>query len=138
MTLTRIAARHAAPTARRRGFTLLEILLVLAILGVLATVAAVNLIGQGNSARIKAAGQQLTTLKQQLTAYSLDKGGFPTTQEGLQVLVPNYMEQIPGDPWQTPFAYVAPTGDPNRPFDLKSAGPDRQFGTEDDINVWAL
>ncbi len=123
---------------RRRAFTLLEILLVLAILGVLATVAAVNLIGQGNSARVKATGQQLTTLKSQLTAYNLDKGGFPTTAEGLQVLVPNYMEKIPGDGWNTQFSYQSPTNDPNRPFQLRSAGPDREWGTEDDLNVWDL
>jgi general secretion pathway protein G len=124
--------------ASRSGFTLLEILLVLAILGVLATVAAVNLIGTGNRARIDATGQQLITLKQQLTAYNLDKGGFPTTQEGLRVLVPNYMEKIPLDAWNTELAYLAPMDDPNRPFELKSAGPDRQFGTEDDISVWEL
>jgi len=130
---------HTRPThTRRRAFTLLEILLVLAILGVLATVAAVNLIGQGNSARVKATGQQLITIKQMLTSYNLDKGGFPTTAEGLQMLVPAYMEKIPGDGWNTPFNYVCPTQDPNRPFELRSAGPDRQWGTEDDLSVWEL
>ena len=122
----------------RAGFTLLEILLVLAILGVLATVTAVNLIGTGNKAKVKATSQQLITLKQQLTSYSLDVGGFPTTQEGLSSLVPSYMEKIPGDAWNTPFSYLSPTADPNRPFELKSAGPDKQFGTADDLNVWEV
>lgn len=126
------------PAALRRGFTLLEILLVLAILGVLATVAAVNLIGQGNAARVKACAQQLNTLKNMLSAYQLETGGFPTTQEGLVALVPVYMDKIPGDAWQTPFSYLSPTNDPNRPFELKSAGPDKQWGTEDDLNVWDL
>lgn len=125
-------------TNTRTGFTLLEILLVLAILGVLATVTAVNLIGQGNRARVKAAGQQLITLKTSLTNYNLDTGGFPTTQEGLAALVPNYMDKIPGDAWNTPFSYLSPTGDPNRPFELRSAGPDKQWNTPDDLNVWDL
>lgn len=125
----------ARPTTHpARGFTLLEILLVLAILGVLATVAAVNLIGTSERARVKATSQQLVTLKNQLSSYNLDKGGFPTTAEGLQALVPTYMDKIPGDAWNTPFSYVAPGQD--RPFELKSAGPDKEFGTQDDLNVW--
>jgi len=127
-----MTARPTTHTAR--GFTLLEILLVLAILGVLATVAAVNLIGTSEKARVKATQQQLVTLKNQLTSYNLDKGGFPTTAEGLNALVPNYMDTIPGDAWSTPFSYVAPGNE--RPFELKSAGPDKEWGTEDDLNVW--
>ena len=129
--------RHTHASART-GFTLLEILLVLAILGVLATVAAVNLIGASDRAMIKATATQLTTFKSMLQQYKLDKGGYPTSAEGLQALVPAYMEKIPGDGWKTEFSYLSPTTDPNRPFDIKSAGPDRQWGTEDDLNVWDL
>lgn len=122
----------------RRAFTLLEILLVLAILGVLATVAAVNLIGTSDRAMVRATATQLNTFKGLLQQYRLDKGGFPTTAEGLQVLVPTYIDKIPGDGWNSPFNYISPTQDPNRPFDIRSAGPDREWGTADDMTVWDL
>lgn len=133
--------RQMSPFPRRkpsaRGFSLLELLLVLSILGVLAAVTAVNLLGAGERANIRATRTGLDTLKGALTEYKFSNGVFPSTEEGLGALVPDYVERRTiEDPWQTPYLYISPTGDPDRPFDLRSAGPDKEHGTPDDISVW--
>lgn len=135
--MTRQTGVRTMPTPRRNAFSLLELLLVLSIIGILAAATAVSLLATGERASVKAANIGLDTLEQALTQYRFDVGSFPTTQEGLQVLVPGYVKQETLiDPWKTQYFYAAPTGDPDRPFNLISAGPDKQFNTEDDISVW--
>ncbi|MFG0275653.1 MAG: type II secretion system protein GspG [Phycisphaerales bacterium] len=129
--------RPTIHAARRSAFSLLELLLVLSISGILAGATAVALLRTGERANVKATEVGLDTLKGALTDYRFSVGAFPTTQEGLQALVPNYVEQRAlQDPWKRAYLYTAPTGDPNRPFMLSSAGPDGEFGTGDDISVW--
>lgn len=135
--MTRQTGARTMTTARRSAFSLLELLLVLSIIGILAAATAVSLLATGERASVKAANIGLDTLEQALTQYRFDVGAFPSTQEGLQVLVPGYVKQETLiDPWKTPYFYAAPTGDPERPFNLISAGPDKQFNTADDISVW--
>jgi general secretion pathway protein G len=135
--MQRPTIRTSARTAASRAFSLLELLLVLSIIGILAGATAVALLRTGERANVKATEVGLDTIKGALTDYRFSVGSFPTTQEGLQVLVPNYLEQRAlQDPWKRQYLYTAPTGDPNKPFMLSSAGPDGEFGTTDDINVW--
>lgn len=129
--------RTGARTAASRAFSLLELLLVLSIIGILAGATAVALRNTGERAKVKAAEVGLGTIDGALTDYNFSVGSYPTTQEGLQVLVPNYLEQRAlQDPWKRQYLYTAPTGDPSKPFMLSSAGPDGEFGTADDISVW--
>lgn len=135
--MTRPTGPHNRARARTGAFSLLELLLVLSIIGILAAATAVSLLATGERANVKAAGVGMDTLKGALTDYRFSVGDFPTTQQGLQTLVPNYVEQRAlSDPWKNPYLYISPTGNPERPFDIRSAGPDKEHGTADDISVW--
>ncbi|TVS01268.1 MAG: prepilin-type N-terminal cleavage/methylation domain-containing protein [Phycisphaerales bacterium] len=125
--------RHA-----RRGFSLLEIMLVLAIIGVLMGVAAVNLLGQSERAQVRATEQTLYVVNNAVKQYAIDnRNAFP---EGLELLISERLLE-PGsleDAWGEPLFY-SPKSDSNaNPFVLVSAGPDRELGTEDDINYWDI
>lgn len=112
-------------TARQRGFSLLEILVVLAIMGVLATLVAPRLFNQVDRSKITAATAQARSLKTSLDAMRLDIGRYPTADEGLSLLVtpPNdpaaratwfgpYIEgDLPADPWGNPYRYQPPSTD---------------------------
>ena len=122
-----------------RGFTLLEMMLVMLLIGGLtAIVVAINFIGQANQARIDLTVIKMRTINQNLQSYSFRHGSFPTTNEGLTVLVGAGLleESMLSDEWGRPFAYYAPTSNPAQPFDLISDGPDGLPDTEDDINIW--
>lgn len=130
-------ARTAPLRDRSRGFTLIEIMLVLLIIGALAAAVAVNFAGAGERAKGRTTKIGLNTLKNSLVEYSADKGAYPTTAEGIKVLVPAYVEEKALlDSWKRPYQYYAPTEDPNRPYDLFSLGADGAPNTSDDISVW--
>jgi general secretion pathway protein G len=126
--------RHTA------GFTLLEIMIVVFIVGLLATLVAPRLMGRTDEARRVKATADLATLAQALDLYRLDNGSYPTTPQGLAALVERpttapvprawreggYVEEVPADPWGHAYVYVA-TGDR---FVLKSLGGDGVEGGE--------
>jgi general secretion pathway protein G len=132
--------------------TLMEVLLVLAILSVIAAMVVPQLIGRQQEAYIKATQNSIAMLENALKLYAQDHdGNFPATNEGLMVLiVPNgndeqwkgpYLEndkELPKDAWGTEFQYEYPGKNNRMKGDILSAGPDRQFGTADDINNWAV
>ena len=119
---------------RRRGFTLLEVMVVMFILGLLATLVAPKIMGRAEEARRTKAIADMKGIEQALNLYRLDSGGYPTTEQGLEALVrkperppvprtwnPNgYLERVPVDPWGHPYVYL---GDGGR-FSLKSYGAD--------------
>jgi general secretion pathway protein G len=118
----------------RRGFTLLEMMLVVLIIGMLAAAVAWNFAGQGDKARINTTKGNLLTLKQMLVNYQLEKAQYPAS---LQALVPEFADKISKDGWKRDFLYYTPAAD-GRPFALISPGPDGQSGTPDDISVWTM
>ncbi len=120
-----------------RGFSLLELTLVIAIMGVLMAVAAFNLIGGADDAKAKVTKTSMATIKNALQTYYTNQNAYPPT---LQVLIPTPLAQGSDlDSWDRPY-YYNPAGKPGAPreqgFTLISAGSDGQMGTEDDIDIW--
>ena len=116
-----------------RGMTLIEIMVVIAIIGLIGTVAIVNIMKQFEKAKVKTAKTQIKAVEQAVEQYYLDNSRYPTTEEGLNALAAGeYLKKAPKDPWKKDFSYTSPGAD-GSPFEIKSAGPDKQEGTEDDI-----
>jgi len=138
---------------RLRGFTLLEVMVVIVILGILAALVVPRIISRPDEARVVAAKQDIASLMQALKLYRLDNQRYPTTEQGLQALVekptstpipPNwkkggYVERLPKDPWGTPYQYLNPGV--HGEIDVFSYGADAAPGGEDfdaDIGSWNL
>ncbi|MBW2004641.1 MAG: type II secretion system major pseudopilin GspG [Deltaproteobacteria bacterium] len=141
--------------ADRRGFTLIEIMVVMVILGILAGLIIPRIMGRPEEARRTKARIQIESIETALKLYKLDNGSYPTTEQGLQALVElpsvgklasawregGYLEKgrVPKDPWDSEYIYLCPGihGD----FDLVSYGADGEAGGEGkdaDINNWEL
>ncbi|HEX5103457.1 MAG TPA: type II secretion system major pseudopilin GspG [Pirellulaceae bacterium] len=128
----------------RRGFTLMEVLLVLAILVILGSLVGVGIMRMQKNANISATRSQISMLEDVVNAYAIDVGTCPTTQQGLQALVappsdlknpakwqgPYLEKQLGQDPWGNDYQYEQ-TG-PDQ-FRIWSIGPDLASGSEDDI-----
>ena len=138
-----------------KGFTLIEIMVVIIILGILASYVAVRITGQTEDARRTQAKVQIETIETALKMYILDNGSYPSTEQGLQALVEapttgrlprkwrdgGYLEKgrIPKDPWKSEYIYLSPGvhGD----FDIMSFGNDNNPGGEGkdaDVNNWEI
>ena len=136
---------------RRRGFTLMEVLLVLVILVVLGSLAALSYDAIRRRADIQAAKSQIGLFETPIQMYQMAIGGYPTTTQGLEALrsapgdLPNpakwdgpYLNKpIPLDPWDKPYQYVSPGMHNPDSYDVWSFGPDGIGGTEDDIGNWS-
>jgi general secretion pathway protein G len=137
----------------QRGFTLIEVMVVIVILGILAAVIVPNVIGRAHDARVAAAKQDVATISQALAMYKLDNARLPTAEQGLKALVeipttapmPNnwrkggYIPRLPNDPWGNAYQFANPglRGD----VDVYSFGADGKSGGEDentDIGTWNL
>jgi len=135
--------------AIQTGFTLIELMVVLVIIGVLAALIVPNVLDRAEDARATAAKTDVNNLMQALKLYKLDNQRFPTGEQGLQALVsrpgagptpPNwkpYIEKLPNDPWGRPYQYLNPGV--NGEIDVMSFGADGQPGGEGknaDIGSW--
>jgi len=137
-----------------RGFTLIELMVVIVILGILAGLIVPRIMGRPEEAKRLKAKIQIESLETALKLYKLDNGGYPTTEQGLQALVEQpetgqfsryrkggYLEKgrVPKDPWKNDYIYLSPgtSGD----YDIISYGGDGVEGGEgknEDINSWQI
>jgi general secretion pathway protein G len=148
-----VHGRTRTSAASSRGFTLIEIMVVVVIMGILAALIVPKLMGRTDDARIIAAKQDIATLMQALKLYKLDNQRYPTTEQGLQALVAKptsgpaadgwktggYLDKLPKDPWGYPYQYLSPglKGE----IDVFSYGADGQpggTGNDADIGSWEL
>ena len=118
------------------GFTLVELMVVIVILGLLATVVVVNVMPAQDTARMKKAEADVALLEQAAEMYRLRKLDYPATGEGLQALVSEgLVKRLPDDPWGNAYLYAAPGRD-GRAFDIYSLGADgREGGEGDDADI---
>ncbi|HZP82263.1 MAG TPA: type II secretion system major pseudopilin GspG [Chthonomonadaceae bacterium] len=133
----------------RYGFTLIELIVVIIILAILAAVVIPNVVNRTDDARISSAITTINNFDTALDMYKADTGQYPSSDQGLNALITNpgvprwngnYLKNqsaIPVDPWGHPYVYRQP-GNDNRAYDIVSAGPDGQLGTQDDIESWNL
>ena len=132
-----------------RGFTLIEIMVVLVIIGVLAALIVPNVLNRADDARVTAARTDINNLMQSLKLYKLDNQRFPSSEQGLEALArkpsaapvpPNwkaYVDKLPADPWGRPYQYLNPGV--NGEIDVFSYGADGQPGGEGnnaDLGSW--
>lgn len=146
---------HTVPFSSRRqsGFTLIEIMVVVVILGIMATLIGPKLLSRVDDAKITKAKQDIAQLKQSLELYKLDNQRYPTTEQGLQALVTKpttgpaangwktggYIDKLPKDPWNGTYQYLAPGV--KGPVDIFTFGADGQpggSGNDADIGSWDL
>lgn len=122
-----------------RGFSLLELTLVIAIMGVLMAVAAINLIGGADDAKVETTKASMKVIKDSLQQYHTRNNAFPPTLQTLIAGTGALQQGSDLDSWDQPFYYnpVGRSGAPKEQgFTLVSAGPDNEMGTEDDIDIW--
>ena len=148
-TLNTTRSLNRSRARKQRGFTLIELMVVLAIIGILAALVVPSVLGRADDARVTAARTDVGNLAQALKLYKLDNQRFPTAEQGLQALVvrpsaepvptnwKSYLDKLPADPWGRPYQYLNPglKGE----IDVMSWGADGQSGGEGvnaDIGSW--
>jgi len=148
---TEIIRRHPRLAAAARGFTLIEIMVVVIIIGLLAAVIVPSVIDRVDEARIAKAKQDILGLETALTMFRLDNSKYPSTDQGLMALIQQptdpsirrwrpggYLQRVSKDPWGNDYQYVYP-GTRGREYDLFTLGADGQSGGEGqnaDVGNW--
>jgi len=144
--------RRGARLLPHKGFTLIEIMVVIVILGVLAALIVPKVMSRPDEARVVAAKQDIATLSQALKLYRLDNKAYPSTEQGLAALagkpvlppIPDnwktggYVERLPADPWGKPYQYLNPgVHDEIDVFSFGADGVPGGAGTDADIGSWS-
>ncbi len=136
------AAKVVGRRAAEAGFTIVELLVVMVILGLLAALVAPNFFDTGRKARVKITRTQISSLSTAMDAFGLDLGRYPSSQEGLEALLdaPSdakmwdgpYMKKLPKDAWGNDFAYNGPSSGDD--YEILSYGADGRQGGDDDAS----
>lgn len=119
------------------GFTLIEVMVVVVILAILATIVVPRIMDRPDQARVIKAKQDIRAVEAALDLYRLDKFRYPSTDEGLQALVPSYLDSLPKDPWGYEYYYMNPGQ--HAEYDVYTLGADGAEGGEGvdtDIGNW--
>lgn len=133
---------------KQNGFTLLEVMIVIAILGMIAGMVVPNLMGSTDDAKIQSTAIEIRNLESTLDMYKLKAGQYPTTEQGMEALVTmpemeplprnypedGFLKKVPVDKWGNEYQLISP-GELGK-YDLFSMGPDGEAGTDDDIGNW--
>jgi len=142
--------KYNAKHKQSKGFTLLEVMVVIVILGILASMVVPNLMGSQDRANMQKAVSDITALETSLSLYKMDNYNYPSTEQGLEALVTQsdidpaprrfpedgYVKRLPNDPWGNEYQLLNP-GEHGK-MDVFSMGPDGEAGSEDDIGNWNL
>jgi len=147
-----VQRKSAGRRQHQHGFTLIEIMVVVIILGILAAIVAPNVIGRVGDAQVAAARQDIRGIENALKFYRLDNFAYPTTEQGLEALVTRpadpsirnwkqggYLDRLPKDPWGNPYQYLNPGQ--NAEIDIYTFGRDGRPGGEGedaDIGNWDI
>ncbi|HEY8023983.1 MAG TPA: type II secretion system major pseudopilin GspG [Burkholderiaceae bacterium] len=150
MRLSLLTARRKAQGSRRaRGFTLIEMMVVMLIIGIMAAMVVPSLLSRGEEAKVTAAKADIASIMTALKTYKLDNSRYPTTEQGLQALVSKptagptanswkgYLDKLPKDPWGNTYQYLSPGV--HGEIDVFSLGADGQpggSGNDADIGSW--
>ena len=139
--------------AKQSGFSLIEIMVVIVIIGLLVAIVAPNVLERADEARVQKVKADFKNLETALKLYKLDNFSYPTTEQGLKALVEKpsldpvprnwkqngYVEKLPDDPWGRPYLYVSPAEFGKGQYDIYTLGADGVTGGEDqnaDIGNW--
>lgn len=152
--MNRRQREQARRPGRQAGFSLIELMIVIVILGILSTMVVLNIAGAPDEARVNKAKADIQTIESALILYKVQNGFYPTTEQGLKALVEKptskpipktyppggYLKQdnVPQDPWGNPYVYRSP-GEENRPYEIISRGADALdggTGYNTDIKSW--
>lgn len=133
---------------KQSGFSLIEVMVVLVIIGMILSIVAPNIMGQQEEAALDKARLDIQQLEDAMNMYKLKNKKYPTTEQGLEALVTKttidpiprrfpeggYLKELPLDPWDNHYQLVSP-GEMGK-IDIFSMGPDGELGTDDDIGNW--
>lgn len=132
----------------QRGFTLIEVMVVVVILAILASIIVPRILSRPEQARITAAKQDILSIQNAMALYKLDNGFYPTTDQGIAALVSKpsgdpvpqnyaengYLKKLPKDPWGNPYQYANPGK--HGSIDIWSEGPPNASGQNQEIGNW--